>query len=396
MRRLIPLVLPLILLAGCEAEDPNPPPPNGPVVHDPLKAGPQGSEGSLRQIGEPNAPASVPAAKVSEKETPAFLVASGIKAEDSDDPAAADRFYDRALNADPKDRDALFHSAKVAQLIGAALPRPHSNRIILKGAEAARALRANFPNLTDDEKAVVAVSFYNEACTRAQNGELSRVVPILAEAYAAGFADLSQIDLDGELDPVRKDPEFHRLLDRMEREEMARRLAANQPFPFTFQLEDFEKKSGALADYQGKVLLVDFWGSWCAPCRKELPHLIALRKKYLDRGFEIVGLNYENELNDSTREFFQKLLKQHGITYRCLVGDDKTQKQVPRFSGFPTTLLLDRTGTVRLHLTGYQPLGALEAAVVALLGEPDTKPTTEKAKASEPAEKKPATATTPK
>lgn len=371
MRRLTLAVLVLLALTGCEAEEPGGPPPNGPLVHDPLP--PRLNEQPLSTAGNPNAPTSAPSVNGPKGESAESLVAGGIMAEESDDAPAADRFYDRALVADPKNRDALFHSAKICQLMGSALPRPHNSRVLLKGTTAARKLRQLFPDLSEIEKAVVGVSFYNEACTYAQNGDLSRVVPILAEAYAAGFADLSQLDLDGELDPIRKAPEFHRLLDRIEREEVAKLLARNKPFPFDFQLKDFEKKPGSLADYKGKILLVDFWGSWCVPCRKELPHLIELRKKYLDRGFEIVGLNYENEFNESTREFFQKLLQQNGITYRCLIGDDKTQKLVPRFGGFPTTLLLDRAGTVRLQLTGYQPLGALEAAVLALLGESEPK-----------------------
>ena len=365
MRRLTSVGLIVVVLAGCtvdEVPEPGLPAPKAPTPATGAEEAP------VLPTGERTGPPPLISARTARQESVDALLAKGVRVVDSDDLPAADRIFTQALAAAPTNRKALFLSAKTSQDIAAKLARPQNSPWYLKAAAAARTLRTTFPALSDEEKPLVAVILYNEACTLAQNGELARVVPVLTEAYAAGFDELAQIDLDPELDPVRKTPEFRALLERMEREHVAKLVARFKPFPFEFTLPDTDDKPVSLAGFKGKVVVVDFWGTWCPPCRKELPHLAALYRKHHDQGLEIVGLNYENAEGAVARDFVKKFARENDIPYPCLMGDRNTQNLVPDFEGYPTTLFLDREGKVRLKVTGYQPLGALEAAVAPLLG----------------------------
>src|SRR5262249_59973090 len=94
-----------------------------------------------------------------------------------------------------------------------------------------------------------------------------------------------------------------------------------QSFAFNFELPDLDGKKVSLADYKGKVVIVDLWGTWCPPCREEIPHFVDLYRKYHASGLEIVGINYEMVAGDEAREKVRKYVKENDIPYPCLIGD---------------------------------------------------------------------------
>jgi thiol-disulfide isomerase/thioredoxin len=147
-------------------------------------------------------------------------------------------------------------------------------------------------------------------------------------------------------------------------------LAHSRSFPFDFRLPDPDGKQVSLADYKGKIVIVDFWGTWCPPCRDELPHLVELYGKYHASGLEIVGINYERVSGDQARQIIRDFITEHHIPYRCVMGDQETEFMVPAFDGYPTTLFIDRSGKVRLVLRGYTSQAVLEAVAKILLEEP--------------------------
>ncbi len=144
-------------------------------------------------------------------------------------------------------------------------------------------------------------------------------------------------------------------------------LAAGETIPFDFELPDPDGKIVKLADYKGKVLIVDLWGTWCPPCRDEVPHFVELHKKYKNKGLEIVGVNLEQVEPAEIPSTIKEGIKELGITYTCVVGDDAIGRLADE--GVPTTLFLDRTGKVRAKVVGYQKLDRLEAIVLELLNE---------------------------
>ena len=124
------------------------------------------------------------------------------------------------------------------------------------------------------------------------------------------------------------------------RERVKDRLGKPLDFPFDFKLPNLEDKPVSLADFKGKVVLLDLWGTWCGPCREAIPRLIELNRKFERRGLAVVGLTYEKSdpADPATRENVKQFVKQAGIPYPCLMGDEPTLKLVPNFRGFPTSL----------------------------------------------------------
>ena len=122
-----------------------------------------------------------------------------------------------------------------------------------------------------------------------------------------------------------------------------RAQSADKIRDFSFDLEALGGQGISTEDFRDNVLIVDFWGTWCPPCRQALPGLMKLYKKYKHRGLEIVGLNYEN-MNDleAAAETVREFAAEVGITYQLALGTDEVQGQVPRFSGYPTMLLFKR------------------------------------------------------
>jgi thiol-disulfide isomerase/thioredoxin len=124
----------------------------------------------------------------------------------------------------------------------------------------------------------------------------------------------------------------------------------------------------SLADYRGKVVYLDFWSSWCAPCRRAMPHLDALRQEYSREDFEVVGISVDPDAADARR-----LLDRIPVAYP-LALDAGGQMAGDRYgvAVLPAALLIDRNGVVRAVLQGEgkaRTSGALRAALTELIEE---------------------------
>ena len=115
---------------------------------------------------------------------------------------------------------------------------------------------------------------------------------------------------------------------------------------------DSEGKTFSLSDYRGKYVLLDFWGSWCAPCRESNPHLIELYNKYKDQNFELLGMAG----NESGRDKWLAAIKADGLVWRQvnLKENDERQTIVRLFNvkGYPTKILIDPQGRIIAHALG--------------------------------------------
>lgn len=134
-------------------------------------------------------------------------------------------------------------------------------------------------------------------------------------------------------------------------------------------LSDFElsDSSGALArlsDYRGKVVLLNFWATWCGPCRTEIPWFIEFEDAYRNRGFAVLGVSCDDE----GWEIVQPFLAERGVNYR-VVWDDRDVASNYDVSSLPVTLLIDRKGRLAAAHRGLVPRAGLEDEIGGLLAE---------------------------
>jgi ankyrin repeat protein/thiol-disulfide isomerase/thioredoxin len=115
-----------------------------------------------------------------------------------------------------------------------------------------------------------------------------------------------------------------------------------------FTLKDFDDKQVNLADFKGKVVLLDFWATWCGPCRMVIPHLETIHSKYKDQGLVVIGINDEKD-HDRVKEFAKGQ-----ISYLILLDASEQFKQYG-IRGIPTLFYLDREGKIRYYELGFAP-----------------------------------------
>ena len=213
---------------------------------------------------------------------------------------------------------------------------------------------------------------YNGACAYSMDGDVEKALTTLQLAFEYGWDDVEHTMQDSDLENLRATEAFKEFASEMA-EVAARKAAENIPaevsFPFDFKLTSIDSKPLNLEDHQGKVVIVDFWGTWCPPCRAEIPSFIKLQNEFGEQGFQMIGLNYEGGTPASDTEKVRRYVSSEGINYPCAIGDDSTQEQVPNFNAYPTTLFIDKTGKVRHRLVGLHSYADLAAIVKKLLSE---------------------------
>lgn len=116
-------------------------------------------------------------------------------------------------------------------------------------------------------------------------------------------------------------------------------------------------------DFQGKVLLLDFWATWCPPCRKEIPGFVALQKKYGARGLAVVGISLDEGDVRSVKAF----INQFGINYPIVMGTQQVAAAFGGMEGVPTTFIMDRRGNIVFKHVGYAPSSVFEDTIKKLL-----------------------------
>jgi thiol-disulfide isomerase/thioredoxin len=113
-------------------------------------------------------------------------------------------------------------------------------------------------------------------------------------------------------------------------------------------LQDIHGRTVRLIDYKGKILLINFWATWCPPCRTEVPDLIKIQRKYRGRGLRIIGVTYPPEKLARVNRFAHRA----GMNYRVVLGDKATKLLFTDSETLPMTVIVDREGSVREIVEG--------------------------------------------
>lgn len=141
-----------------------------------------------------------------------------------------------------------------------------------------------------------------------------------------------------------------------------------------FELPDLAGAKLHRSDLKDKVLLVNFWATWCAPCEIEIPWFIDFDKKYRSQGLEIVGVSLDEEGPAKVKKY----VAEHKMTYHVVMGDEKTADAFGGILGLPTTFLVDRSGKFHSMHRGLVLKDIVENELLELLGLPkkaeETKP----------------------
>ncbi len=128
-----------------------------------------------------------------------------------------------------------------------------------------------------------------------------------------------------------------------------------------FSLPLLDGGQASLSQFRGKVVILDFWASWCPPCKREIPDFVDLQQRYGAKGLQVVGV----ALDDSgpVRAFAASA----GINYPVLLGDDAIARLYGGIEGIPTTFVIDRQGRIVKRYEGYRPRQVFEEDLAALL-----------------------------
>ncbi len=182
---------------------------------------------------------------------------------------------------------------------------------------------------------------------------------------------LSEDDFDGAAVALERamaikgiDPKLKRSAENMlQRLETMKKLKVGAP-AIEFKATDIEGKAVSISDYRGKVLLLDFWATWCAPCRAEMPNVKRVYATYNSKGFDILGISMDNN-----RQALDNYLRDQDVKWRQVYDGRGWQSEIGQLyaiSSIPSTFLIDKKGKIRYrNLRGDD----LEKAVKVLLAE---------------------------
>ena len=133
-----------------------------------------------------------------------------------------------------------------------------------------------------------------------------------------------------------------------------------------FTLKDADGRTVRLSDYRGKVVLLNFWATWCGPCKFEIPWFIELEQQNKDRGFAVLGIAMDEEGWKVVKPFLSELK----VNYRTLMGSDVVGQLYGGVEALPTTFMIDRTGKIAAVHVGLAGKNVYESDIQTLLAAP--------------------------
>lgn len=134
-----------------------------------------------------------------------------------------------------------------------------------------------------------------------------------------------------------------------------------------FSLKNLAGKEVALSAYQGRVVVLNFWATWCGPCQLETPWLVELRQKYQARGVEIIGISVDALDADYDAQDIRAFIKEHKVKYPIALATKEVVEAYGPISGIPATIVIDRAGQIHARHRGLITFDKLESEIKGLL-----------------------------
>ncbi len=222
-----------------------------------------------------------------------------------------------------------------------------------------------------------AAYVYREAEVHCRNQRLDECLASLKLATEMGYGEIGEAKTRAAFANFHSNDSFVNAVNSLEiesakrlRSDMKSQLENFESFPFDFDLQSNDGQPISLADYRGKLLLVEFWGTWCRPCVEELPALETVRKNNSSDNLNVLCLTFEQKGDRKEQiERVLKLFAKMQLELDFVLIDKELTNQIPTFRGYPTKLLLDTQGKVRAQWTGPQSATRLQVAIDLLIEE---------------------------
>lgn len=132
-----------------------------------------------------------------------------------------------------------------------------------------------------------------------------------------------------------------------------------------FMLRDASGKSVRLSEFRGQVVLLNFWATWCSPCKIEIPWFVEFQQVYREAGVTVLGVSLDEDGWQSVKPYIQE----KGLNYRVVVGSDETTRLYGGIESLPTTLLIDKAGRIAVKHVGLVEKKTYEESLKALIAE---------------------------
>jgi thiol-disulfide isomerase/thioredoxin len=201
--------------------------------------------------------------------------------------------------------------------------------------------------------------YYSMAGNHALLGEKEKALDKLQRAVDAGYWNDKVLTFDSNFKTLREDKRYQKIVDES-------RVGL---IKMALSHKDVDGNVLKMENYRDKVIVFDLWGTWCGPCRREIPTLVEMQKKYGKDGLRIIGLTCERgKVTEATRSKVQAFANRNGITYPLVLLDQEEQRAVDLRS-LPTKIYIGKNFTPRERESGALPAYRIESKIVPLLKE---------------------------